>query len=92
MATLLHLAMLQNEYISYRILGALHANIRLGRNLLTVANTLAYYGIKLVTAVKSFIAHAPGRADAHIGNEEKKFGHKTFFAVTYNFSKIASSI
>jgi len=39
---------------------ALPADIRLGWNLLSLANNLAYYGIELISAVKSFILQATG--------------------------------
>jgi len=39
---------------------ALLEYIRLGWQLLTVTNTLAYYDISLITTVKSFIVQTPG--------------------------------
>ncbi len=38
---------------------ALPTNIRLGLKGLPGMNTLAYYGNLLITAVKSFVVHAP---------------------------------
>jgi hypothetical protein len=34
-------------------------NIILGRNRLTVANTLDYFDVAIITTVKGFIAHGP---------------------------------
>jgi hypothetical protein len=38
----------------------LRTNIRLGWKPIQVANTLAYYDLITITAVKSFIVHVPG--------------------------------
>jgi hypothetical protein len=38
---------------------ALPTNVRLGQNLLKVINTQAYYGVDLITGVKSFTEKAP---------------------------------
>jgi hypothetical protein len=38
---------------------AMTTNIIVGRNGLTEANTLAYFDVAIITAVKSFIVHGP---------------------------------
>ncbi len=48
---------------------ALPPNIRLGWKWQEVANTLAYYNVATITAVKSFIVQAPGRLLADLLSE-----------------------
>jgi hypothetical protein len=50
---------------------ALPANIRLGRKLMAVSNTLAYYDTATITAVKSFIIQTPGSSLKNYRNVEK---------------------
>jgi hypothetical protein len=42
----------------------LSGDIRLGRKILTMINTLAYYRTKMITAVKRFAALTPSRFSA----------------------------
>ncbi len=50
----------QNYNAPLRLNPALPTNIRLGWQWLTVTNTLAYHGMKLITATKHFIVQDAG--------------------------------
>ncbi len=52
-------------------------NIRLERKLLTVTNTVAYYGTQLITTVKSFIVKAAGRIVFFLFSIEKMSDRKS---------------
>ncbi len=54
----------------------LSRNIRLGWKWLTVTNTLAYYGVKITTAVRVFVVFASEFAEVKI----KAVFNKTFLA------------
>ena len=59
----------------------LPVNSCLGWRLLTITNSLAYYGTKITTDVKSFITHAPGLMTADWGSQNGNWGldNKTFY-------------
>jgi hypothetical protein len=57
---------------------AVSANIRLGRKCLTLANILAYYDAAIVTAIKSFIAHATEKKGVHVTNALAYCSQKLF--------------